>query len=86
MGEIAIKPVRQLVELAGEHVILVHRLLKNLVPRREYVLLTEAARAGAGLDPARLEAHVEDLEGVGETRLWLLAPAAIPFDLPAPAA
>ena len=86
VGEIAVKPVRQFVELAGEHVILVHRLLKNRVPRREYVLLTEAARAGAGLDPARLEAHVEDLEGVGETRLWLLAPAAIPFDLPPPGA
>jgi hypothetical protein len=82
VGEIVVKPVRQFVELAGEHVILVHRLLKNHVPRREYVLLTEAARAGAGLDAAPLEAHVEDLEGVGETRLWLLEPSAIPFDLP----
>jgi len=82
VGEIAVKPVRQFVELAGEHVILVHRLLKNHVARREYVLMTEAARAGTGLDAAQLEAHAEDLEGVGETALWLLAPQAIPFDLP----
>jgi hypothetical protein len=82
VGEIAVKPVRQFVELAGEHVILVHRLLKNHVPRREYVLMTEAARAGAGLDAAGAEAHREDLEGVGDTPLWLLAPEAIPFDLP----
>jgi hypothetical protein len=82
VGELAIKPVRQFTELAGENVILVHRLMKNHVPRREYVLLTEAARAGAGLDAARLEAHREDLEGIGDTVLWLLAPEAIPFDLP----
>jgi hypothetical protein len=81
-GELAIKPVRQFTELAGENVILVHRLLKNHVPRREYVLLTEAARAGAALDAALLEAHREDLEGIGETPLWLLAPEAIPFELP----
>ena len=82
VGELAIKRVRQFEELAGEEVILVHRLLKNRVPRREYVLLTEAARAAAGLEDAALEAHAEDLEGIGETRLWLLAPDALPFDLP----
>jgi hypothetical protein len=87
-GEIAVKPVRQFLELAGENVILVHRMLKNHVPRREYVLMTEAARDGAGLDAAPLEAHREQLEGIGEATLWLLAPEAIPFDLPpaAPAA
>jgi hypothetical protein len=82
VGEIAIKQVRQFVELAGEHVILVHRLLKNHVPRREYVLTTEAARAGAALDPACAQAHREQLEGVGDAALWLLAPDALPFDLP----
>ena len=83
VGELAIKPVRQFTELAGENVILVHRLLKNSVPRREYVLLTEAARAGAGLDAGVAEAHREALEGIGDTGLWLLAPQAIPFELPA---
>jgi hypothetical protein len=81
-GEIAIKPVRQFTELAGENVILVHRLLKNHVPLREYVLLTEAARAQAGLDPAVLQGHREELAGIADTGLWLLAPEAIPYDLP----
>ncbi|MEO8160036.1 MAG: DUF2652 domain-containing protein [Arenimonas sp.] len=82
-GEYAIKQVRQFEELAGEEVILVHRLMKNHVPRREYVLLTEAARVATGLAAALLEAHREHLEGIGETALWLLSPGAIPFDLPA---
>lgn len=70
-GEIAIKQVRQFEELAGEDVILIHRLLKNHVPSRDYVLITEAARASAGLDTETLQSHLEDMEGAGETRLWL---------------
>jgi hypothetical protein len=80
-GELAIKQVRQFEELAGESVILVHRLLKNQVPSREYVLMTEDARAPAGLDADTLQAHREDCEGVGEVALWLTSPAAIPFEL-----
>lgn len=82
VGDFAIKQVRQFEELAGEDVILVHRLLKNKVPSREYVLMTEAARAAAGLDPAVLHSHREELAGMGEAKLWLVDPAAIPFDLP----
>lgn len=85
VGELAIKQVRQFEELAGEEVILVHRLLKNHVPLREYVLLTEPARAAAGLEPGLLAAHREALEGIGDTALWLLAPEAIPYELPAAA-
>jgi hypothetical protein len=82
-GEIAIKQVRQFEELAGEDVILIHRLLKNHVPLREYVLMTEAARARALLDGSLLQAHLEDCEGVGEVALWTIAPGTIPFDLAA---
>ena len=78
-GEFAIKKVRQFEELAGEEVILVHRLMKNHVPSREYVLITEAARGAAGLDANMLQSHREDCEGVGEVALWLMAPDAIPF-------
>jgi hypothetical protein len=70
------------VELAGEAVILVHRLMKNHVPAREYVLMTEPARAAAELDAVGLQAHREELEGIGDTSLWLLAPEAIPYELP----
>jgi hypothetical protein len=82
VGEFAIKQVRQFEELAGEEVILVHRLLKNQVASREYVLLTEAARAAAGIPLDILQSHVESFEGIGELALWLSAPAALPFDLP----
>ena len=80
-GEFAIKQVRQFEELAGEAVILVHRLLKNRVAAREYVLLTEPARAAAGVDVALLQEHREDCEGVGAVPLWLVAPGDLPFDL-----
>jgi hypothetical protein len=83
VGELAIKRVRQFEELAGESVILVHRLLKNSVAQREYVLLTEAARAAAGLEPTRLVPHEEVLEGVGPASLWLCAAEGLPFELPA---
>ena len=89
VGEMAIKRVRQFEELAGESVIFVHRLLKNTVPGREYVLLSEPARAAAALDEACLAAHAEELEGVGQARLWLCAAPELPFELPpapAPAA
>lgn len=82
VGEMALKKVAQFEELAGESVIFVHRLLKNRVPRREYVLLSEAARAAAGLDPALLEEHAEELEGVGPARLWLCTAETLPFELP----
>jgi hypothetical protein len=83
VGEMAVKQVRQFEELAGESVIFVHRLLKNHVARREYVLLSEAARAEAALDAGLLEEHVEDLEGVGAARLWLCNAEGLPFELPA---
>jgi hypothetical protein len=73
-GEIAIKQVRQFEELAGEDVILVHRLMKNHLAEREYVLLSEAATAAWPL-PAECaaRAHAEDFEGLGELRLSVLA-------------
>jgi hypothetical protein len=85
-GEFAIKQVRQFEELAGEEVILVHRLLKNSIPSREYVLMTEAARSAAGLPVDQLQAHREHLEGIGDNNLWLIAPSAIPYHLPEPKA
>ncbi|MCI0713781.1 MAG: DUF2652 domain-containing protein [Chloroflexi bacterium] len=41
-GEALFKDVRGFMELAGEDVILIHRLLKNSVDADEYLLLTEA--------------------------------------------
>jgi len=82
-GELAVKRVRQFEELAGENVILIHRLLKNSVPSREYVLLTAPLRALVPELPLR--PHHEDIAGLGPTDLWLADAADLPA-LPVPAA
>jgi hypothetical protein len=41
-GEAVFRTVRQFEELAGEDVITIHRLLKNSIPAREYILMTES--------------------------------------------
>lgn len=78
VGEIAIKQVRQFEELAGEPVILLHRLMKNHVPLREYVLLTAPAARGARLDDVNLRAHVEQVADIGSQQLWIAAPENLP--------
>jgi hypothetical protein len=60
-------------QAAGVDVILAHRLLKNGVGRRAYLLLTEAALRWAGLDPAAagLAAHTERYEHFGAVRCFV---------------
>jgi hypothetical protein len=60
-------------QAAGSSVILAHRLLKNGVGRRAYILLTEAAVRWAGVDPAvaRLESHTERYEHFGDVRCFV---------------
>jgi hypothetical protein len=68
-GEIALKQVRQFEELAGEPVIVAHRLLKNRVPVRNYLLVTDSFRALAGV-PGQAQSLREDCEGIGEVDVW----------------
>jgi hypothetical protein len=73
LGEIAVKQVRQFTELAGRPLILLHRLLKNGVPVREYLLLSEDCAAAAGPLPG-LSWLDEEVDGVGPARIaWLPA-------------
>jgi hypothetical protein len=60
-------------QAAGVDVILAHRLLKNGVGRRAYLLLTEAALRWAGVDPdlAGLTAHTERYEHFGDVRCFV---------------
>jgi hypothetical protein len=55
-------------QVAGADVILTHRLLKNGVPGRAYLLLTERALRWAEVDPALagLHAHTERYEHLGD--------------------
>lgn len=65
-GQVAVHKVRQLEELAGIDVILVHRLLKNDVPIREYLLVTDAVlQAQTPTFREQATAIEHDLEGIG---------------------
>lgn len=77
-GEFAIKQIRQFEELAGEPVILAHRLMKNTVEGNKYVLMTSAAADGAKLQTSRFQAHLEDVDGFGPQQLWLTDAQLLP--------
>lgn len=73
IGEVAVQTVRQRRTLVGIEVIFVHRLLKNLVPVPEYVLLSEALyRTGSGALPDRVHEVSQDLEGIGPVRTYFV--------------
>jgi hypothetical protein len=59
-------------QISGADVILAHRLLKNSLPNREYLLMTEPAyhELGRGM-AAHFEAGVESYEGFGNVKTWV---------------
>jgi class 3 adenylate cyclase len=76
-GEVAIKKVRQFEELAGEEVILIHRLLKNSVPSHEYILATEAVYKFLGKEfEAQSELREEQCDGLGPVNVRVMYPSA----------
>jgi hypothetical protein len=63
-------------KVSGEDVILAHRLLKNSVPEKEYVLETEAFHQLAGQSPGiRHEERTEQYEDVGSVKVHVFYPA-----------
>ena len=80
-GEVAYHRVRDNVELAGVPVILLHRMLKNDVPVKEYVLVTDPALLASG----QLEALEHDFEGIGKTVTHWTPLERIPAAPPEPA-
>ena len=73
LGEIVIKQVRQFEEIAGEAVILVHRMTKNSLPLHEYLLMTEPVRAAGGdelRDLLPVTPQRETIDGVDTRLLW----------------
>lgn len=86
-GEAAFRKIRQFEEMAGEDVIIVHRLLKNGVEAAEYVLMTETLFRR--LDPAvqaRGRGGVERYEHLSAVAIKVFDPAvATAPEQPAPA-
>jgi hypothetical protein len=85
VGEVAEQKVKNLTELAGVDVIVVHRMLKNSVPVAEYVLMTEPL-AHATAEPMRKHARAieHEFEGIGRVQTYYLDLNEIAQQLPQP--
>jgi hypothetical protein len=84
IGEAATQTIRQRRKLVGIDVILVHRMLKNLVPVPEYLLLSEELyKTSAATLPGPAHEVAQDLEGIGPSRSYFLDVADLPDSLPA---
>jgi class 3 adenylate cyclase len=76
-GEVAFKKIRQFDELAGQEVILAHRLLKNTVPSHEYILMTEPIYVLVGeLQQSREELREEHYAGLDPVHIKVFYPLA----------
>ena len=77
-GEVAFQRVKRSTELGGVDVIVVHRMLKNAVPLREYVLMTDTlARQLAPELREQAQSIQEELEGLGRYSLRYVAMDAL---------
>jgi class 3 adenylate cyclase len=82
-GEVAIKKIRQFEELAGEDVILAHRLLKNTVQSKEYILMSRKFyQLSGGLPGREPEVRTEECEGIGKVEVMVYYPKAEEMDIP----
>lgn len=80
-GEMAVKRIKQFEEIAGEEVILAHRLLKNTVTSGEYILLTQALQEMSGGIQGRAPEHrTEQCEGVGAVDVVVYYPEGAAAD------
>jgi uncharacterized protein DUF2652 len=74
-GHAVFTKLRQFNKVSGEDVILAHRLLKNSIERKEYLLLTEAFHAVSGGLEGRLpDRRSEHYEGLGKVNIVVYYP------------
>ena len=82
-GEIAVKQIKQFEEIAGEEVILAHRLLKNTVKGGEYLLLSKPLHDLCGsLDGRTPERRSEHCEGIGNVEVMVYYPEGAARETP----
>lgn len=69
-GEVVFKKIRQFEEMAGEDVIIAHRLTKNSIPSNEYILMTQPFYQLAGdLPDMNMETHQETYDELGSVNV-----------------
>lgn len=72
-GEVVVKTVAGYNEIAGDHVILAHRMMKNSLLSSEYVLVTDEASTELSVpDGFTATRHVESLKGFGNQGMTVL--------------
>ena len=82
-GKVAVKQIRQFVELAGEDVIIAHRLLKNTIKEKEYILMTEKFyKLSGGVLGSSSEARTEECEGIGKVKVMAYYPQTAAIEMP----
>jgi hypothetical protein len=82
-GQVVIKKVRKGEELAGGDVILAHRLLKNRLQVKEYIMMTEDYfRLSGGLSDRTFVPYTDEYEGIGEVKTLVYYPATKPLEVP----
>ena len=87
IGDVATQTIRQQRKLVGIDVILVHRMLKSGVEVPEYVLLSEELHGLAdGALPTPGQEVMQELDGIGPTRSYVVDVADLPGSSPPPAA
>ncbi len=83
-GQAVFKQIKQFNELAGEDVILVHRLLKNSVSAGEYILLTDAFyRLTGNLFGSEPDTLTENYDWLGDISVKVFYPKTLTLTLPA---
>lgn len=84
-GEAAVQKVKNLTELAGVDVILVHRMLKNDVPIAEYMLMTEPVHTRIDRSMRdRSSGHPLELDDLGHTQTYYVDLERYVGEVPAP--
>ncbi len=85
VGQTVIKKIRQFEDLGGEDAIVIHRLLKNSIPAKEYIVMTEAFyELSGGLAGQTPEARTEECEGIGPVAIRVYYPVGEEPPLPTP--
>ena len=85
VGQAVIKKIRQFEDLGGEDAIVIHRLLKNSIPAKEYIIMTEAFyELSGGLAGRTPEARTEECEGIGPVPIRVYYPTGEEPPLPPP--
>ncbi len=84
-GEFAVYSVQKKTKVIGKDVILVHRLLKNSIPEREYLFVTDAllrSLSDNGADTPAYVPHQERYDIIGEVTGGVLDLAPMHAELP----